>query len=104
MSSDLYYDFSQSQPVYPQQLNEDESYNDYGFIPDPTTDNSLNTPSQQVGIKSEIVIVDSRDRRDYYKTTPSMYTITLPRILRNINQVELKGSIIPKTEYNVNSA
>ena len=50
---------AQSQSVYPQRLHRDESYNDYGFVPDPSNDNSLALPSQEVKIRTYVVVIDS---------------------------------------------
>jgi len=49
-------------------------------------------------------IIDSRNRDLRHFPDPSVYDITLEDGYKNVTSIELKGSILPKSEYNVNSS
>lgn len=53
---------------------------------------------------SKTIVVDSRQRNCAKYKTPSYYRIDLGDTFKNINEIELKGAIIPKTSYNVHSS
>ena len=55
------------------------------------------------GETNHIFVIDSRDRNKKFHPNPASYTITFNQDFKNISKIELKGSCIPKTEYNVNT-
>lgn len=60
-------------------------------------------PSEIIYGSGHIVIIDSRERNREMFPNPSKYSIRFNRRYKNVTSVELKGSIIPKTEYNVHT-
>lgn len=65
---------------------------------------SVTMPWEESIIVSKTVVVDSRQRNCAKFKTPSYYRIDLGDIFKNINEIELKGAIIPKTSYNIHSS
>lgn len=61
-------------------------------------------PTQKVTKGSRIFVVDSRQRDCRLYPSPSSYRIALGEIYKNVTSIELKGSILPKTSYNVHSS
>lgn len=60
-------------------------------------------PSEMILGSEHTYVVDSRSRDKDVWPTPSKYSVKLPEVYKNITSIELKGSLIPKTERNVNS-
>ena len=60
-------------------------------------------PSEIISGSSHIVVVDSRERDRTKFPSPSKYAIKFSDNYKNITSVELKGSLLPKTEYNIHS-
>lgn len=60
-------------------------------------------PQQKVYIPSFTVIVDSRQRDFKTYPYPSYYKIMLGYTFKNVTSIELKGSVIPRSSYNVHS-
>lgn len=60
-------------------------------------------PSEIISASSHILIIDSRERNREMFPNPSKYSIRFNNVYKNVTSVELKGSIIPKTEYNVHT-
>lgn len=49
------------------------------------------------------VVIDSRQRNCNIFKTPSHYTVDLGHVFKNVTSVELRGAIIPKSNYNIHS-
>ncbi len=60
-------------------------------------------PSEMILGSDHIFVVDSRTRNKDKFPTPSKYSVKLPEVYKNVTSIELKGSLLPKTERNVNS-
>lgn len=52
---------------------------------------------------AKTVVVDSRQRDCERYKSPSAYTLELDNVFKKVISVELKGAIIPKTNYNIHS-
>lgn len=65
---------------------------------------SVTPPWQEVYSVSKTVVIDSRQRNCAAYKTPSLYKIQLGDVFKNINSIELKGAIIPKSSYNIHSS
>lgn len=62
----------------------------------------LPNPSEILYSSSKIYVIDSRERDRSLYPNPSNYSLRFPTPFKNVTSIELKGSIIPKVEYNVN--
>ncbi len=63
------------------------------------------TPSwREVHTISKPIVLDSRQRNCVKYPNPSDYTIQLGDTYKNISALELKGAIVPKSNYNVHSS
>ena len=49
------------------------------------------------------MVIDSSERNHILFPNPCRYQLKFPEVFKNVTSIELKGSIIPKTEFNVNS-
>jgi hypothetical protein len=65
---------------------------------------SVTMPWEEAATVSKTVVVDSRQRNCAKFPSPSKYRINLGDTFKNINAIELKGAIIPKSSYNVHSS
>lgn len=65
---------------------------------------SVTMPWEESITVSKTIVIDSRQRNCAKFKTPSYYKIDLGDIFKNVNEVELKGAIIPKTSYNIHSS
>jgi hypothetical protein len=61
-------------------------------------------PWMEVASVTKSVVIDSRQRDCNRFTTPSFYTLDLENEFKNVNSVELKGAIFPKSSYNIHSS
>lgn len=50
------------------------------------------------------LIIDSKNRNLKYYPDPSNYIVNFPESYKNVTSIELKGSVFPKSEHNVNSS
>ena len=66
--------------------------------------NQVTMPWQQASIVTKSVVIDSRQRDTKLYPSPSAYTVKLDHVFKNINSLELKGAIFPKSSYNVHSS
>ncbi len=64
---------------------------------------SATLPWEAVSTVTKTVVIDSRQRNANVYTA-SDYRINIGDVFKNINTVELKGALIPKTNYNVHSS
>lgn len=60
-------------------------------------------PWQDPAPIAKTVVVDSRQRNCERYKSPAAYTLQLDNIFKNVISVELKGAIIPKSNYNIHS-
>lgn len=106
----------QFNPMVPQQT--DQTIRGYSNIPLQYNQNDINTampfpdfdpsirathPSEKITTVEHTVVIDSRQRDFKRYPNPSRYKIELGRIYKNVTSIELKGSIIPKSCYNVHN-
>lgn len=75
--------------------------NYYSFLARKPNEGKIPLPSEMITGSNHILIIDSRERDLQKYPNPARYDITLPQKFKNVTSLELKGSIIPKTEYNV---
>ncbi len=60
-------------------------------------------PADKIVVPEHIIVIDSRERDCCKYISPSFYKITLPNVYKNVTSIELKGSVIPRSSYNVHS-
>lgn len=65
--------------------------------------NRIAHPSQVVSIPVHTIAIDSRERNCKVYPSPSYYKIPIGDVYKNITSLELKGSVIPRTSYNIHS-
>lgn len=87
-------------------LNYIPQVTDYVQFPNPQTNEPFNRatqPADKPAIGKHIFAIDSR-QRDFSKyPNANEYSIPVPERYRNVTGIELKGAILPRTEYNINS-
>src|SRR6185369_15055165 len=52
---------------------------------------------------AKTIIVDSRQRNCERYKSPAAYTLELDNVFKNVISIELKGAILPKSNYNIHS-
>lgn len=76
----------------------------YGaFLARKPNEGKIPHPSEMITGSSHTVIIDSRERNPRAYPNPACYSIEFNNKYKNVTSIELKGSILPKTEYNVNT-
>lgn len=60
-------------------------------------------PTEKISDGKNLVVIDSRQRDCNLYPSPSFYRIPIG-IYKNVTSIELKGSILPKTAYNVHNS
>lgn len=60
-------------------------------------------PSKIISGSEHIYIIDSRERDLQLFPNPAVYSLMLPDKFKNVTSIDLRGSVMPKTETNVNS-
>ena len=83
--------------------NANPNSNYYSFNPRKVNEGKVPHPSEIISGSDHILVVDSRDRNLNIYPNPAEYCMLFPEKYKNVTSIELKGSIIPKTEYNVNT-
>ena len=81
--------------------NPDSNY--FSFLARKPNEGKIPHPSKMITGSSHTVVIDSRERNLKAYPNPACYTIKFNTSFKNVTSIELKGSIIPKTEYNVNT-
>lgn len=79
------------------------SSNYYSFLARKPNEGKVPQPSEIITGSTHTYIIDSRERNLKAYPNPASYTIKFSQKFKNVTSIELKGSIIPKTEYNVNT-
>ena len=77
--------------------------NYFSFLARKTNEGKIPSPSEMITGSSHTIVVDSRERDMKLFPNPAQYAIKFSDTYKNVTSVELKGSLIPKTEYNVNT-
>jgi hypothetical protein len=82
----------------------DQSYQKKPILfPDFDPSDRATHPVDKVTVPEKTFVVDSRSRNCSIFPSPSYYRIDLGEVYKNITSIELKGSIIPRSSYNVHS-
>lgn len=84
-------------------LTPEDGGNYLSFNPRKPNEGKYPDPSEMILGSDHIFVVDSRTRNKDKFPTPSKYSVKLPEVYKNVTSIELKGSLLPKTERNVNS-
>jgi hypothetical protein len=79
----------------------DENYG--SFLARKPNEGKIPNPSEMITGSSHVIVIDSRERNKKFHPNPASYTIKFNERFKNVTSIELKGSLIPKTEYNVNT-
>lgn len=80
------------------------SESNYGaFLPRKVNEGKQPHPSQIISGSNHIYLIDSKERNKNLFPNPASYSILFNESFKNVTSVELKGSVLPKTEYNVNT-
>jgi len=77
--------------------------NYFSDLPRKVYEGRLPNASELITSSSHTLVIDSNERNKTLYPNPCYYSLRLSDSFRNVTSIELKGSIIPKTEYNVNS-
>jgi hypothetical protein len=78
--------------------------NHFSFHARQPDEGKLPNVSEIITGSEHTLIIDSRNRKMNFHPNPSKYTIDFPESYKNVTSIELRGSVFPKTEYNVNSS
>lgn len=85
-------------------LTSDPNMNYFSFLARKSNEGKIPNPSEMITGSDHTCIIDSRERNIKLFPNPAFYSIEFNRSYKNVTSLELKGSLIPKTEYNVNTA
>jgi hypothetical protein len=88
-----------SQPSF--NTNPEQNY--YSFLARKPFEGKRPDASEVISGSSHIVEIDSTQRDLILFPNPAYYAIKFDESFKNVTSIELKGSIIPKTEYNVHT-
>ena len=77
--------------------------NYFSFTARKPNEGKIPNTSEMITGSSHTYIIDSRERNLIAFPNPASYTINFNDKFKNVTSIELKGSLIPKTEYNVNT-
>lgn len=84
-------------------IGSDPSSNYFSFLARKPNEGKIPHPSKMITTSSHTYVIDSRERDLKVYPNPACYTIKFNEKYKNVTSIELKGSVIPKTEYNVNT-
>ena len=84
-------------------LTNDPNVNYYSFLARKPDEGKIPNPSEMIMGSEHVYIIDSRERDLKLYPNPALYSIEFNHIFKNVTSIELKGSLLPKTEYNVNT-
>ncbi len=85
-------------------LTGDPNNNYYSFLARKPDEGKIPNPSEMIVGSEHIYIVDSRERDLKLFPNPALYSIEFNHKYKNVTSLELKGSLLPKTEYNINTS
>lgn len=77
--------------------------NYFSFLARKPNEGKIPHPSEMITGSSHTYVIDSRERDLKSYPNPACYSIKFNTHYKNVTSIELKGSIIPKTEYNINT-
>lgn len=77
--------------------------NYFSFTARKPNEGKIPNPSEMITGSSHTYIIDSRERNLVNFPNPALYSIKFNDKFKNVTSIELKGSLIPKTEHNVNT-
>jgi hypothetical protein len=72
-------------------------------FPDFDPNDAVTHPTDKIITTEHTFVIDSRQRDFKRYPSPSYYKVDLGKIYKNITSIELKGSAIPRSSYNVHS-
>lgn len=84
-------------------LTSDPNKNYFSFLARKPNEGKIPNPSEMITGSDHVCIIDSRERNLKMYPNPAFYSIEFNRSYKNVTSLELKGSLIPKTEYNINT-
>ena len=87
--------------------NYDPNIDLYQQFPDPSQNEPFNRathPADKPIVSKHIFAIDSRQRDYNQYPNANNYNIHIPERYRNVTSIELKAAMLPRSEYNVNSA
>lgn len=84
-------------------LTSNPNSNYYSFLARKPDEGKIPNPSEMILGSEHIYIIDSRERNLQYFPNPALYSIEFNTSFKNVTSIELKGTLLPKTEYNVNT-
>lgn len=84
-------------------LISDPNSNYFSFLARKPNEGKIPLPSEMITGSSHTIVIDSRERNMQMYPNPATYSILFSQTYKNVTSIELKGSILPKTEYNVNT-
>ena len=84
-------------------INTNPNSNYFAFLARKPNEGKIPNVSEMITGSEHIYVIDSRERNKIHYPNPGSYSIEFNHQFKNVTSIELKGSLIPKTEYNVNS-
>ena len=84
-------------------LTGDPNNNYYSFLARKPDEGKIPNPSEMIIGSEHVHVIDSRERDLKIFPNPALYSIEFNHTYKNVTSLELKGSLLPKTEYNINT-
>jgi hypothetical protein len=84
-------------------LTTNPNSNYFSFLARKTNEGKIPNPSEIITGSEHVYVVDSRERDLKLFPNPARFSIKFNEKYKNVTSIELKGSVIPKSEYNVNT-
>ena len=84
-------------------LTSNPNTNYYSFLARKPDEGKIPHPSEMILGSEHVYIIDSRERNLRLFPNPALYNIEFKTSFKNVTSIELKGSLLPKAEYNVNT-
>ncbi len=84
-------------------LTSDPNSNYFSFLARKPNEGKIPNPSEMITGSNHIYVIDSRERNMELFPNPAIYSIEFSKKFKNVTSIELKGSLLPKTEYNINT-
>ncbi len=86
-----------------QGLGQNPNSNYFSFLARKPNEGKVPLASEMITGSSHIIAIDSRERDLRMYPNPASYSIMFNKRFKNVTSLELKGAVLPKTEYNVNT-
>lgn len=84
-------------------LTSNPNSNYFSFLARKPNEGKIPNASEIIYGSEHIYVIDSRERNKILYPNPAKYSIQFNHKFKNVTSIELKGSLIPKTETNVNT-